>query len=346
MKLADLKYLLAYLLPLSAFISIAGEGWISYGTVIFSFIVIPFIEQILPVNVVNLGEDEVRIKDSQKFFDILLFLNVPIIFGLLYFYFQSIGSFASTSDWLGKTISVGLVLSACGINVAHELGHKKSKISQLASKMLLLPSLYMHFFIEHNLGHHLRVATPEDPATSRKNEILYTFWFRSVIGGYKHAWTLSNQACTRNGKSVFSLHNEMIQFSIIQLATLFLIFFFYGNLALISFIMMAVISFLNLENINYIEHYGLMRKKKPNGKYEKVTQIHSWNSDHILGRIMLYELTRHSDHHYKANKKYQILQHYRESPQLPLGYPTSILAAMIPPLWFKIMHPLLDRYTA
>jgi alkane 1-monooxygenase len=201
----------------------------------------------------------------------------------------------------------------------------------------------MHFFIEHNRGHHLNIATPEDPSSSRKGENVYFFWIRSVVFSYIGAWRLEAKRLRRINKSVFSVHNEMLLFQLIQFAYLLCIYYFFGLTIMVYAIAIAIIGFLLLETINYIEHYGLSRKKLPNGKYEKVDVRHSWNSNHELGRIVLYELTRHSDHHYKANRKFQVLRHHDESPQLPFGYPGSMLLSFIPPLWFKLMNKELAK---
>ena len=282
-------------------------------------------------------------KLDSLFFDVLLFLNLPMLYVLILCYLSTITQHNfSTSDIIGKTLSVGIVLGAC-INVAHELGHKNKWYEQWTAKLLLLPSLYMHFFIEHNRGHHLNIATLEDPASSRKGEMVYAFWLRSVTFSYLDAWKLESKRLKRINKSVFSLKNEMIRFQLIQISYLLIIAIVFGVSALIFSIAIAIVGFLLLETINYIEHYGLQRKKLDSGKYEKVDMRHSWNSNHEVGRIVLYELTRHSDHHFKANRKYQVLRHHDESPQLPLGYPGSMLMSFLPPVWFAVMHRKLEK---
>jgi len=346
MKFGDLKYLSAYILPFSAFYAIGAEGIQSFITLIIAFILLPIIEGIVPPNDQNLSLQESGRKETQRFFDVLLFINIPIVYCLIVYFFQSSQSFTSSSQWVSGIATMALILSTSGINVAHELGHNKSSLDKTASKILLLPSLYMHFIIEHNIGHHMRVSTPEDPASSRKNENLYSFWFRSITKSYTHALTLEKKRLSKSEHGFYSIHNQMFQFIFIQLAYLFIIFFFFGMIGLYAAIAMAIGSFLILETINYVEHYGLVRQKLSNGKYERVTKRHSWNSNHILGRIFLYELTRHSDHHYKASKKYQVLDHHDESPQLPLGYPGSLLLALIPPLWFRKMNPLVEKYSS
>tara|TARA_B100000902_G_C27030391_1_gene774205 strand:+ start:1 stop:723 length:723 start_codon:yes stop_codon:yes gene_type:complete len=231
-----------------------------------------------------------------------------------------------------------------GINVGHELGHRKSLLSRTCSKLLYLPCQYMHFFIEHNWGHHINVATPNDPATAKYRQNLYSFWISSVTKTYISAWKIQLKLLKISKKGFFSFKNDMIFYTLFQLLFLIFIYFNYGFIVTIYSIIMSIVSFLFLETINYIEHYGLQRQMKPNGKYERVRPHHSWNSNHTVGRIILYELTRHSDHHFKASKKYQVLESVQDSPQLPYGYPTSILISFFPPLWFRIMNPLVKKY--
>ena len=214
------------------------------------------------------------------------------------------------------------------------------------AKILLLSSLYMHFFIEHNRGHHKNVSTPEDPASSRRGEMLYTFVLRSVWGSYWGAWDLENKRLRKLGKSPFTLRNEMLVFQLIQIGFLALIGFVFGGFALIGFVAAATAGFLLLEAVNYIEHYGLQRKCSPTGVYEAVTHQHSWNSDHLIGRLLLFELSRHSDHHYRAARKYQTLRHMDGSPQMPTGYPGMLVLATLPPLWFFVMHRAIDDFAA
>jgi len=243
-----------------------------------------------------------------------------------------------------KAFSVGIINGTVGINVAHELGHRTSAIEQFLAKALLLPNLYLHFTIEHNLGHHKHVGTLKDPATSRKSEPLYFFWVRSVVGCYIGAWKLENKRLSRLGKSFLSIENKMVQFQMMQILYVFITGLLFGWMVIPYTIIIAIIGFLLLETVNYIEHYGLLRRQLPSGRYEPVTPLHSWNSDHQVGRILLYELTRHADHHYKANRPYQILKHIEDSPQLPLGYPGSMLMSLIPPLWFYVMNKKLEEF--
>lgn len=336
----DLKYLFAYTIPLSTALSIYFLDVFSYGAVFYAFFLIPVLELILSTPNKTYTENEKSSRLTNILFDLMLYANLPIVFGLMGYglYILSTESLA-VYEIVGLILSLGILLATNAINVAHELGHRKAKFEQTMSKALLMPCLYMHFFFEHNYGHHKNVATPEDPATSKYNQILYHFWFTSVIKQYLNAWEIQMGILKKENCSFVSLKNEMIFYIVIQGLYLGLIFFVFGLQTLFYALLVGILSFLFLETINYIEHYGLLREKSSSGRYERVQTKHSWNSNHLIGRIVLYELTRHSDHHHKASKKYQVLEHKSESPQLPFGYPTCILIAMIPPLWFRLMNP-------
>jgi len=338
MHFKDLKYLMAYVAPLAAFLGIQWGGWWSLGAIYIGFITIPILEFLLPQSLSNFSEEEETERKHIAYFDYLLYLHIPIIFTLLWFFFTRLeaGGLA-TYELVCMTLNVGMILGSFGINVAHELGHRSKRHEQAFAKLLLTPALYTHFNIEHNRGHHKHVATPADPSSARKGETIYAFWIRSVFNTYFNAWKLEATRLQKINKPILSLANEMIWFQgyhIIYLVAVGLLF----SWSLVPYaIAAAVFGFLLLESVNYIEHYGLRRKKLDSGRYERVSPKHSWSSNHELGRIYLYELTRHADHHFKADRQYQMLRHMDESPQLPYGYPTSMLISLLPPLWFKIM---------
>jgi len=201
----------------------------------------------------------------------------------------------------------------------------------------------MHFYIEHNFGHHMNVATPNDGATAKYNQSVFSFWVTSVTKQYLDAWKCQLKLLNHQKRSFLSLKNDMLWYHLIQPIYVFGVYYFFSMEVMLFAIAIGVVSFLFLESINYIEHYGLKRFKTASGRYERVQPHHSWNSNFNIGRIVLYELTRHSDHHFKSSKKYQLLNSYEKSPTLPLGYPASILLSFIPPLWFKIMNPLVPE---
>ena len=342
----DLKYLFAYTIPVATLVSITSEGFFTYTTLIYAFVIIPVLETIFKEveSKEEYTKSEVQNKLSNIFFDILLYLNIPFVFALLALGLYNLNQFElDLFETVGMVLSLGILLATNAINVGHELGHRKPLIERCLSKLLYLPCLYMHFYIEHNFGHHNNVATPKDPATAKFNQTVYSFWFTSVLGQYISAWRLQLQLLKIKNLGFLSIKNDMLYYTIFELAYLLVIYSFFGFYGLFLAVIIGVLSFLFLETINYIEHYGLLRKKLSNGRYERVTDMHSWNSNHILGRIVLYELTRHSDHHRISVTKYQNLKSIDKSPQLPFGYPTSILLSFIPVLWFKIMNPRVPK---
>lgn len=339
-----MKYLWAYSIPIVGFLGIYFQGIWSYSVVIFAFGIIPLLELILPTNEENYSNEEIDSRLKNRIFDILLYLNVPIVYGVIWYAFEKITtSPISKFEIIGIILSLGIVLGSNGINVAHELGHREKLYERILGKLLLIPSHYTHFFIEHNHGHHLHVSTPEDPSTAKYNQNLYAFWIQTVTGTYSKAWKIQKKLNEVNQTSLFSVKNDMFWFTIIQLSYLLSVYLLFGTLSFWIALFAGIVGFLLLETINYIEHYGLMRKKTASGRYERVTEKHSWNSNHVLGRIILYELTRHSDHHYKAQKKYQILEYHDVSPQMPYGYPTSMVMSFIPPLWFHVMNKRIPK---
>ena len=335
----DLKYLAAYISPVLMFVGFYFGGVLTFAGFAFAFVLIPVLELMMPRSEYNLTNKEVESKLANKLFDVLLYLNVPLVWGsIVYFLYGLVNHQYTTFELAGNMATLGVVMGASGINVAHELGHRFNRMEQWMAQALLLPSLYMHFYVEHNLGHHKHVATPEDPSTARYNEALYVFWVRSTYQSYINAWKLEGLKLRRDGYGFWSIRNRMFHFTIVQALYLVIVYFLAGWLGLYAMLALAVISFLLLETINYIEHYGLVREKKANGDYERVLPKHSWNSNHTMGRLVLYELTRHSDHHYIASKKYQILDHQEDALILPYGYPASMLLSLLPPVWFAIMN--------
>ncbi|MGV0625032.1 alkane 1-monooxygenase [Mycolicibacter minnesotensis] len=249
---------------------------------------------------------------------------------------------------LGLALTVG-ALGGVGINTAHELGHKKDGLERWLSKITLAQSCYGHFYIEHNRGHHVRVATPEDPASGRFGETFWEFLPRSVFGGLRSAWQLEAQRIRRAGSSPGNprtwLKNDVLNawaMSVVLWGALIAVF----GPALIPFVVIqAVYGFSLLESVNYIEHYGLLRQARANGRYERCTPEHSWNSDHLVTNLFLYHLQRHSDHHANPTRRYQTLRSMAEAPNLPSGYASLIGLTYFPPVWRKLMdHRVLAHY--
>ncbi len=335
----DIRYLGAYLIPTCAFLGLALRGSWSYAGVAFAFIVIPVVELVLGATKTSNIPTSSNRRLPDRWFDILLYLNIPIVYTAVWM----LGTVASNDsltpfETVGLILSTGVLLGANGINVGHELGHRGNPAQRMLGKALLIPSLYMHFHIEHNRGHHLHVATRNDPSTARYGEALYAFWPRTLLMTYINAWKIEASRIRSRQETGIRAINGMLTYTIIQGIYIVGLVASFGIKAALTVLSAGIVGALLLETINYIEHYGLTRKRLDNGKYEKVTDRHSWNSNHHIGRIVLYELTRHSDHHAIAGKPYQRLDHRNAAPQLPFGYPTSMLLAMCPPLWFHVMN--------
>ena len=318
------------------------HGWYSWSTPIIAFVLIPLIELLLPARATKRQNKKSDSIIDKIYFDLILFLNIPLLYYALYLYFTQVGQGHLISwDLAGNSFAVGILLGGFGINIGHELGHRKEWFYQLGAALFLIPNLYLHFNIVHNLWHHKWVATPKDAASATKGMNIFHFWYKSVFANYRQAWLLANQIARRH--TVPLLNNRMIFGSILCLCYLIGVGGIFGWQVIPYAIIVAIIGVLLLESVNYIEHYGLSRKMLENGRYEAVNHRHSWNSNHELGRIFLFELVLHTDHHMHAYKEYQTLEHVDGSPQLAYGYPASILLAMIPPLWFMVMDKKISQ---
>ncbi len=340
----SLKYSMPFILPLLFLVGIAKGDWFNFGVLLFAFGVIPLLEIFIKPNPSNLESAELEIRRNDRWYDFVLYMIVPIIYGSIALYFYNLISLNPSSiEIAGATISLGVILGGIGINVAHELGHRNTRFEQTLAKFLLLPCAYLHFFIEHNQGHHKNVSTHDDPASARFGESLYHFWLRSVFYSYISAWNIELKRLERQNKNPWSLRNEMLRFQIYQLIFWAFLILIGGWKNTALFTTASIIGFLLLETVNYIEHYGLHRKKLNEFRYEKVQPIHSWNSNHVVGRLMLFELSRHSDHHFQPQKKYQVLEHHDQSNQMPTGYPGMMLLSLFPPMWFTVMNPKIKK---
>ncbi|MGB0526091.1 MAG: alkane 1-monooxygenase [Flammeovirgaceae bacterium] len=342
-KLKALKYSVGFILPLLTWYSFNSTGWETFLPFIYVFLAIPLIELLISPDSSNFSKAEEASRLDNLLYDLQIYMIVPVqLFTLAYFLFsmQEVG--LTWVEKAGRITSMGLCCGVLGINIGHELGHRTKWYEKWMAKINLMTSLNMHFMYEHNLHHHKMVSTPEDPATARYGEPLYFFWFRSIVGVYKWAWKLERQRLKRKGIAFFSFSNRMITDHLIELSLIVGIGVFFGLTIMSYFLMAALLGHLILETVNYIEHYGLLRQKYGD-RYERVMPTHSWNSDHLLGRLNLFELSRHSDHHFISSRKYQVLRHMDESPQMPTGYPGMMLLSTIPPLWFAVMNPKVQQ---
>jgi len=242
----------------------------------------------------------------------------------------------SLPDLLVFAVAVGTVTGGLGITIAHELGHRSAPFDRLIAKMLLVSVAYGHFYVEHNRGHHVRLATAEDPATAPRGMNVYRFIVRSVVGSFSHAWRLERLRLGHHGRGPWRPGNWVLLGAVLSCAMLVAVFATWGGRAALLFAMQAAVAIVLLEIINYIEHYGL-RRQRVDGRYEPVRDEHSWNADWVVSNWILFNLQLHSDHHVHVQRPYEALRSAPTAPQLPAGYPTMVVLALVPPLWFVMM---------
>jgi alkane 1-monooxygenase len=340
MSLRFLKYSLAFVLPITAWVSFSSNGWITFLTLIYAFGFLPVLELAVGEKSSFYSTLEKEVLKADRSYDMLLYLMVPIQwFSLIWFLYGITREGLETYEMIGRTSAMGLLCGVIGVNVAHELGHRQSRFDRIMAKTLLASTSFLHFYIEHNRGHHRNVGTDEDPASAKKGEGVYAFWLRTVVNSFISAWSICAHDQKRKKKSVWSISNELLQYLIIELAIVSVITILGGYVAGILFVICSLTGILLLEGINYVEHYGLRRTKVSEFRYEDVQPHHSWNSNHLVSRLVLFELTRHSDHHMYPQKKYQVLENPNEFRQLPTGYAGMLILSLIPPLWRKVMDP-------
>ncbi|MEM7472870.1 MAG: alkane 1-monooxygenase [Pseudomonadota bacterium] len=247
----------------------------------------------------------------------------------------------STREIIWLFFGVGVVTGAIGINYSHELMHQKNKLERWLADLLLASVLYSHFRSEHLLNHHRYVGTPKDPVTARYNEGFHRFFFRVLRDCPKTAWEAETKLLARKNLNPIHQKNPFWRYAALQLVFLALAALVGGWPGVGLFVFQAFVAIWQLELVNYIEHYGLTRKHLGDGKYEHVKPRHSWNAAQKASNWLLINLQRHSDHHYKPDRRFPLLQTYApgEAPQLPHGYPVMTIAAMIPPVFRRIMNP-------
>ncbi len=329
------------LLVLSAY---TGWSLLLWGGPILLYVLIPLADWLVGEDSSNPPESAVAALEEARYYRFIVFAYIPSQFALTIFGAWLVAS-GRYDTWglLGLIFTVGIV-NGIAINTAHELGHKKDGLERWLAKLTLAPVAYGHFFVEHNKGHHKNVATPLDPASSRMGETFWAFLPRTVLGSLRSAWRIEKERLARRGQGPWTLANENIQAWLMTLALFGLITAWLGWMVLPFLILQAAFGASMLEVINYIEHYGLLRQQDASGRYERCSPAHSWNSNHVVTNLFLYQLQRHSDHHANPTRRFQALRHFDDSPQLPSGYASMLLLAYLPPLWFRQMDPLVVRH--
>jgi alkane 1-monooxygenase len=314
-----------------------GMEWTLLLPLIVTYFVIPIIDWLFGSDENNPPEEIVPQLEEDKYYRLLTYFTVPMHFIVLIAMAWFVGTH-SLSAWA----VVGLALiaggySGFGINTAHEMGHKKPKFEKLLAKIVLAVPAYGHFCIEHNRGHHTYVATTEDPASSRMGESIYQFVLREIPGSFNRGWQQEAERLNKLGKSSWSIDNDILQSFAISLVLQGTLIALFGWVMIPFLLIHNVWAWFQLTSANYIEHYGLLREKLPNGRYERCQPHHSWNANYIFSNIALFHLERHSDHHANPTRRYQSLRNFDDIPQLPNGYYGMYLIAYIPWLWYKIM---------
>ena len=335
--------LLVPTLPLIALglVAATGSGAFWFIGPVLLFGVFPLIDLWVGKDARNPPDDLIAWLEEDRYYRWCTYAFLPIQYAtlLLACWLWARGDL-SVVESFGLAWTVGMV-SGVAINTAHELGHKRVSLERWLSKIALAQSAYGHFFIEHNRGHHVRVATPDDPASSRMGESFYAFLPRTVLGSLRSAWAIEKARLGRLGTSPWTLRNDILNAWAMTVLLFGVVAVAFGPVVVPFLLIQAVIGFCLLEVVNYMEHYGLLRRKREDGRYERTRPEHSWNSNNVASNVLLYHLQRHSDHHANPVRRYQALRHDDEAPQLPTGYAGMIVVAAIPPLWRRIMDPLL-----
>ncbi|WP_137939326.1 alkane 1-monooxygenase [Chitinivorax sp. B] len=344
-------YLIVFIVPAMVMAGAVWGGIWSFLTPLTAFGLIPLIDLLVGEDRTNYSDAETQQLDTALYYRLITWLFVPA-------YYLTLGMLlyrTMTVEWplanlIGNMWSMG-ILGGILIVVAHELGHKHNRFEKWLAKVLLHAVWYGHFMNEHNRGHHALVSTPEDPASARLGESFYRFLPRTIVGTFRKACELENERLARLGHPAWHWQNEMYRNVLIPLAVLVMIIVIGERLALgkgwlmgTIFVAQAAIGIVLLEVVNYLEHYGLTRARLPDGRYERVQPIHSWNANHLVSNCFLYHLQRHADHHTWPGRRYQTLRAFDEAPQLPTGYAGMIWLAAIPPLWFAVMNPRVDAF--
>lgn len=312
---------------------------------IWIYLLIPLLDWWLGEDPSNPPESAVPALEANRFYRWCTYLYLPLQYaGLVWATWIVAHNHLSVVETIGWAMTLGLVGGA-GINAAHELGHKRDDTERWMSRVALAQTLYGHFYVEHNRGHHSRVATPEDPASSRLGETFWAFLPRTVIGSMRSGWSLEAGRLARNGHRPLHPSNKILQAWAMSVALYGTLIGVFGWRVAPFVAAQAVFGFSLLEVVNYVEHYGLLRQKVANGRYERTMPRHSWNSNHRASNLALYNLERHSDHHANPTRRYQTLRNFEEAPQLPSGYGLMIGLAYVPPVWRRVMdHRVLDLY--
>ncbi|MEV7568554.1 alkane 1-monooxygenase [Streptomyces tanashiensis] len=339
-----LLWLLGLLIPSFPFLSwglVAATGlrvfW--WTGILVLYVIFPVVDHLIGKDSANPPDSAIAHLEQDRYYRWCTYLYLPLQYaGLVLGCWLITRGDLALVDRIGLTFTLGGV-AGIAINTAHELGHKTEALERRLSRIALAQTWYGHFYVEHNHGHHIRVATPEDPASARLGESFWRFLPRTVLGSLSSAWRLEKRRLARRGRSVWSPRNTVLGSWALSFALFTGLALAFGPGVLPYLAIQAVFGFCLLEVINYTEHYGLRRERTASGRYERCAPRHSWNSDNVASNVFLYHLQRHSDHHAHPTRRYQSLRHFDEAPEMPTGYAGMIVLAYVPPLWRRVMDP-------
>ena len=310
----------------------------------YTFVLVPLIDALLGEDTHNPPEAVVPLMSRDNYYRVLLYVAIA----LLFIDFFAVAWFIATQplpwwSYLVMTLGTGFA-SAGAILLGHELGHKQDRLDRIAAQVVNGLVGYGHFCIEHNRGHHVNVATPEDCVSARMGESIYRFMLREIPGALKRGLMLERERLQKIGKGFWSIHNEILMSWALTATMAIALLAIFGWIVAPFIVIHHFYAWYGLTQANYVEHYGLLRQKVANGRYELPEPRHSWNTNHIYSNLVSFHLQRHSDHHANALRPYQALRDFDNVPRLPSGYPGSFGLAAIPPLWFKVMDPKLMKW--
>lgn len=339
-------WLLSVVFPLLPFAGMAAHAATGHEIALGLPLVISY--GLMPLLDFFLGEDEdnppeavVPQLEADRYYRVLTWAVVPLHFVALIGCAWWVGTHELSWWALLMFAYIAGTDSGLGINTGHELGHKQTRLEQWLARLVLAVPAYGHFTVEHGRGHHRHVSTPEDHASARMGESIYRFALRELPGGIRRAWRLEGERLAREGRSSWSVHNTMLQsYAVSAVLQLGLIAAF-GWVMLPFLAVHNVVAWWQLTSANYVEHYGLLRERLPDGDYETPKPHHSWNTNHLVTNLVLFYLQRHSDHHAWPTRRYQSLRHFPDLPQLPSGYFGMFPLSYVPFLWFRVMDPRL-----
>ena len=317
------------------------SSWILFFPFVFYYFFVPFLDFLIGEDVSNPPESSIEALEADAYYRWITYATIPILWIAVIFNCIFLCTFSLTTlEWLATVMATGSVLGF-GLNVSHELGHKLQTLPRKIALFNTALGAYGHFSIEHNRGHHRHVSTPEDPASSKMGENIYQFAFREMPGAALRAWRLEADRLQRQNKSVWHFENEILQALCLTSLIYGTLIGLYGVDMVVVLIPVAIWGAFQLTSANYVEHYGIQRLKTANGSYENCQPHHSWNSNHLVSNLVLFQLQRHSDHHAHPSRSYQSLRDFPELPRLPSGYFGMFFLAYLPPLWYRVMDPLL-----